>query len=292
MSIGTTGAIIAASAIGAGSSLASGIIGSNAAKDASQQHVNADQQAIDFQKQVWQQQQQNFAPFLQGGQTSFAALLQAMGLTPAPGSALPGQPQFGPGSLPPVPQYTQGAFKAPTLAEAEQQPGYQFSLQQGLKGISQSAAAAGGAISGGTLKAADQYANNLATTNYGNVFNQSLATYNTGLDAYKAQLAGYGTQLAGQQQQFQQLLAPIQIGTGAAQSIAQSGTSAASSIGQLLQSIGASQAAGTVGSANAIMGGIGGASNLGIQGILLNSILGKNAPGGTGGGGYFDGGIP
>lgn len=276
MSIGTTGAIIAAAGLGLGGSLASSAIGANAATTAAGQQVSADEQAIQLQRDIFAQQQANFAPFLQAGQTSVTALMSALGL--APGGPT-GPPQFGPGSLPPVPQFT-GQFHVPTLQEAQAQPGYEFALQQGLKGITQAGAAAGGAISGGTLKAADQFANNLAETNYQNVFNQNLAQWNTGLDAYKAQLAGYGTTLAGQAQQFGELLAPIQIGAGAAGTVGQFGSNAAAGIGSLLQGIGNSQAAGTVGSANALTSGISGGTNAALQAILLKGLLGTGGGGG------------
>jgi hypothetical protein len=69
-------------------------------------------------------------------------------------------------------------FQLPTLAEAQSMPGYQFGLDQGLKGVSNSAAARGGLLTGGAVKAADRYANDYATTKYGELANQKLAEYN------------------------------------------------------------------------------------------------------------------
>lgn len=69
-------------------------------------------------------------------------------------------------------------FQLPTLAEAQAMPGYQFGLDQGLKGVSNSAAARGGLLTGGAVKAADRYANDYATTKYGELANQKLAEYN------------------------------------------------------------------------------------------------------------------
>ncbi len=270
MSIGTTGAIIAGS-LAAGGGIFNSIVGASAAKTASQQQVAGQQAAIAEQRRQFDTTQQNFAPFLSAGTSSLADLMKAF-----QGG------QFGPGSTGPAPQFTGGSFMPPTLQQAEQNPGYQFALQQGEKGINQAAASTGGAISGGTLRAADQFANGLATTNYQQVFNNALSTYGTGLDAYKAQLAGYGAGLAGQQQQFQQLLAPIQIGVGAADKIGQFGANASSNIGQLIQGIGTSQAAGTVGAADATRSGVSNIGNLGLQAILFKGLFG---PGGSGGGG-------
>ena len=125
--------------LGAAGALGGSAISGNAAKTAAGQEVNAEQ--------VYNQQQQNQQPYLNAGATSVAQLMN--GLTNG---------TFGPGSIP--------NFTPPTLQTAQQTPGYQFELQQGEKGLAEGSAAAGGAISGGTLKAADAYAQNLATTTY------------------------------------------------------------------------------------------------------------------------------
>ena len=195
--------LLTAGIIGAGASIFSGIEGSNAAKTASSQEVNQQQQALDFQKQMFATQQANQAPYLAAGNTSLGKLM---------GDLQSGQ--LGPGSLGAVPQFT-GSFSAPTLAEAQQTPGYQFTAQQGSKGILQGAGAAGGAISGGTLKALDSFNTGLADSTYNDVFNRALQTYNTGLQGYQAQLQGYQTGANAQQQGFNQLLAPAQLGENA-----------------------------------------------------------------------------
>lgn len=53
-------------------------------------------------------------------------------------------------------------------------PSYQFRLQEGLKALEKSAAAKGGLLSGGALKATNNYAQNVASTEYGNAFNRFL----------------------------------------------------------------------------------------------------------------------
>src|SRR5271163_4920796 len=53
-------------------------------------------------------------------------------------------------------------FQAPTLAQAEQTPGYQFQLQQGTQAIDQNAAANGTLMSGNTGVALENYGQNLA----------------------------------------------------------------------------------------------------------------------------------
>ena len=177
-----------------------------------------------------------------------------------------------------APQYGGGSFVPPTLEQAEQNPGYQFQLQQGLKANSQAAAAAGGAVSGGTLKAADIFGQNLAQTDYQQVFQNALQQYNAGLSQYQAQLAGYGASLTGQQQAENELLAPAQIGSGATSNLATTGANTANSISSLMTGIGNAQASGTVGSANALTSGLTGATNSLTQQALLAKLLQSQSP--------------
>ena len=55
-------------------------------------------------------------------------------------------------------------------------PGYQFRLQQGNQGIENSAAAAGGQLSGATMKALAKYNSNLGAQEYGSAFNRFQST--------------------------------------------------------------------------------------------------------------------
>ncbi len=277
--VGTALALTLAGLSAAGA-LGGAAIQGSAAKSAAQTQANAGNQAIDFQKQIFQQQQENQQPFLNAGSQSIGQLMQALQ-----------SGKFGPGSTGPVPQFTKGDFTAPTLEEARSSPGYQFTAQQGNKGILQGAAAAGGAISGGTLKALDSFNTGLADSTYNDVFNRSLSTYNEGLSKYQAQLQGYGAGLAGQQQEFNQLFAPAQLGENASANIGQTGSQLGQSVGNLMTGIGNAQAAGTVGSANAYSGALSSATNTGLlaylatQPGLLSSLLkirATSAPPGTG----------
>jgi len=68
-------------------------------------------------------------------------------------------------------------FTAPTLAEAEATPGYQFTLSQGLDSINRNAAANGTLMSGNTGKALTDYAEGLASTTYNQDYQRALDTY-------------------------------------------------------------------------------------------------------------------
>jgi hypothetical protein len=68
-------------------------------------------------------------------------------------------------------------FTAPTLAEAEATPGYQFTLGQGEDAIKRNAAATGTLMSGNTGKALTDYATGLASTTYQQDYQNALNTY-------------------------------------------------------------------------------------------------------------------
>lgn len=242
-----------AAIIGGVSSIASAGIGAHAATSAADEQARSAQAALDFQKEQFATQQQNIAPWLSAGKQSLGMLMQDIQ-----------SGKFGPGSIAPPPAFG----GQPTLQEARQSPGYQFELGQGISAIQRSAAARGGLGSGATLKSLQSFGTGLADTTYGDVFNRALATYGAGLQGYQAQLAG-------QSQAYNQLAGLAGTGQTAAQSINTTGTQVAQNVGNLMGQLGNAQAAGTVGSANAITGGIGGASNSLLQGLLLNAY-GKN----------------
>lgn len=275
MSIGTTGAIIAAATVAGAGSIASGAIGAHGAKSAADEQVEQQQKALDFQQQVYSDQKTNQAPYLAAGTTSLQSLLNGIN-----------NGTFGPGStgaVPTAPGAFTGTFTAPTEAEAKGTPGYQFTSDEGTAGILKGAAAAGGTISGGTLKALDAYNTGLADSTYNDVFSRALSTFGTGLQGYQANLQGYGEQLAGyqtklqgQNQAFQQLYAPAALGEGAIQNINNTGTQVAQNVGQIYGNIGNAEAQGTLGATNAITGAIGTGTNT-LGQLALNGGLPSNS---------------
>lgn len=95
----------------------------------------------------------------------------------------------------------------------KEDPGYQFRLDQGLKGVENSASARGGVFSGAAGKALENYGQDYASGEYGNAFNRyqttranALQTYNTNIGTQQAnrtnQLQDYATNLGTQQQNF------------------------------------------------------------------------------------------
>lgn len=92
-----------------------------------------------------------------------------------------------------APAFNAPQFQAPGAEGMFADPGYQFRLDQGRKALEQSAAGRGTLRTGGTLKDILGYGQNMASQEYGNVFNRALSAYtnnyNAARDAYAPQLA-------------------------------------------------------------------------------------------------------
>lgn len=232
-------------AIGTGLAiLGSSIIGGMASKSAAKSQTAAANNDIAFQKETRDQIVAKLDPFYQGGTAANAALLSEMGLGPRPmiGSVAP-----------PVETISEGpswrsrqAFRvndktfgsreeAQAYADANKtggtefqgfqaSPGYQFALDQGNASINALAGARGGLNSGATLQALQENGIGMANQEYGNWWNRLSG------------IAGSGQNAAAQQ------------GTAM--------TNAASGVSNAYGNIGNAQAAGAIGTANAINGGI------------------------------------
>jgi len=117
------------------------------------------------------------------------------------GGPFTGFQSVNPGSFGYDPLQNQQSFQLPTGQQAlDQDPGYQFRLQQGLDALQNSAAARGGLGDPNTLRAVQDYGQGAASQEYQNAYNRALQTYQTNT----------GTNLAAQQQQYQQGLGAFQ----------------------------------------------------------------------------------
>lgn len=175
-----------------------------------------------------------------------------------------------------------GPFVAPTLQQAEENPGYKFQLQQGEQALQSSAAAQGGLVSAGEGKALTEFGQGLAQTDYQNVFNNSLTQYQQAYNQFEQQQADKYNRLAalsgtGQVAAGELSSAGNQTGSNIASLLLGTGNN----VGQSMQNAGAATASGYVGGANAINGGLAGVSNS----LSLLSLLGKFGGTGNNGGG-------
>lgn len=94
-------------------------------------------------------------------------------------------------------------FHGPSLADAQNEPGYQFARDEGLRALTQSRAAQGIVRTGGTLKDLIGWGNKFADQNYGNVYNRAAGEYDRNLNnrfmvakaEYEPRLTSWGTKM-------------------------------------------------------------------------------------------------
>ena len=241
----------AAIAIPAVATVGSALIGARASRSAASSQQQAAQQASDVQRQIFERQVELQAPFREAGLKGQNRLLEYLGLG-------------GDVNAPGYGKYATAEF-TPAMFQAD--PGYAFRMSEGMKALERSAAARGGLLSGASLKGIQRYGQDLASQEYTNAFNR-----------FQAMRTG--------------TLNPLQSLAGTAQTSANTLTNAAGNLGGQLGSniIGAGNAAaaGQIGSANAIVGGLGQGINFYQNQQLLNRLLPAQSAGG-GGFGYTGG---
>ncbi len=215
-------AVIGAGVVGAGAS----IYGASTAANA---QTSAAQQASATQMAMFNKAQANLAPYNSAGES---ALTRANAMGPF---------DFN-----------------PSMGDIQQTPGYRFNLQQGLKGVENSAAARGLGTSGAALKGAAIYATGLADSTYQNQFNNALTKYQTN---------------------YNNLLGQAQLGEAAGAGVASGALSTGAGVANNLIGAGNAQGAASIAMGNAI-----GSSASGIGNAYeLNALLK---------GGLFGGGDP
>ena len=226
--------------------VASAGIGAIASTSAANTQANAEKSAANTMQQQYQQTRADLLPYNTAGQAATTAL-----------------------------QSTPAFNFSPTEAQLEATPGYQFTLNQGLKATQNSNAARGLGVSGAAEKGAASYATGLADTTYQNQFANALNTYQTNL-AKQQNLASTGENAAAQTGNY--------------------GTQTAANIGSTAVGAANASAAGTIGAANAASSGIGSISNAYLYNSFLNPNTGGASiytinPSTTGGGANIGAGI-
>ncbi len=196
--------------------VASSYIASEAAGDAADVQAGASDRSVALQRQQYEENVARQKPFYDVGVNALPELVEASKYTP-----------FG-----------MGQFQA--------DPGYAFRLSEGQKALERSAAARGGLISGGALKAATRYGQEMGSQEYTNAFNR------------------YQTERAARLNPLQSLTG---MGQTTANTIGQAGQQMASNVGDAMGNAAAARASGYVGQANALTSGLG---------TYLNYSQGKN----------------
>lgn len=218
------------------------VVGGVASNMAAGKQADAAGRSADMSAEAAAQMRGDLAPYNQLGQQAINPLWAAMGYNVDangnaavnPNSVLQQQFQFDPSKL-------------------DQTPGYQFALQQGLKGTNNALASQGLGLSGAQAKGLSTFATGLADQTYGNQYNRALSTYNTNFSAAQNNVGN-----------LQNLL---NTGQNSAAQTGQAGINAANNAGNYLTQQGNAQAAG--------IAGIGQAANSGVNNYMLYNALYK-----------------
>lgn len=228
----------AAAAVG---TIAGSVISGQASKSAANTQAQAAEDAAHLQNDQWNQTQANLKPYMDLGTNNINSLQTALS----------------------NPMLTQ-QFSAPTAFQAQQTPGYQFTQTQGLKAVQNSAAARGLGVSGAAMKGAASYATGLADSTYNDVFNRALTTFNTNYSSAANNV--------------NRLQSVVSSGQNAAATNGSLGAAAVGNIGNTLTSGANAQAAGTIGSSNALANGLNGLGSTGLTYGLMTNNAGASTP--------------
>jgi hypothetical protein len=255
--IGTTAAIIAGSVAAAGA-VGSAAIGAHAAGSAANVQATAEQKVADMATKAGTDAQTDvsgaladintqLAPYLQAGSSGLVSLENAL----APGGSLSQQFSFNPSDL-------------------QNEPGYQFQLNEGMKALQNSAAAKGAALSSGTQKTLAGYAEGLAGTSFQNAYNRALTTFQTNRNNTLQPLQtliGVGQQAVGQYGNAN---------LSGQEYIGNAGLEATQLAGSALVGKANAQASGIMGQANAWGGALSTIGNMGQQ--VMSAGLNPSSP--------------
>lgn len=207
-------------------------ISADAAGDAADTQAAATDRATRLQKEMFDKQVELQAPFREAGLTANNRLMQLLGLS---------EGGDGNGSL--MQRFGADQFQA--------DPGYQFRMDEGMRGVEGSAAARGGLLSGAAMKAIQKYGQGLASQEYGNAYNRYTSD---------------------QTNDYNRLAGIVNTGQGATNQLTNAAANYGQQAGSNMIGAGNAQAAGIVGGANALTGGINQGFNMYQQNQLMNMI--------------------
>lgn len=217
----------------AGAIVVSSAVGANAAGDAASTQADAANRSADLQYKQFQESNKLQEPWRKAGEDALNKLIPLAS----------DYEKFG-------------------MDQFQADPGYQFRLSEGLKGIDRQAAARGGLISGAALKAAAKYSGNMASDEYTNAFNR------------------YQTERSARLNPLQSLAG---VGQTTAQQMGQAGTTMATNVGNALESGANARASGYIGQANALTSALG----TGLNYYQNQQWMNRMGGGGVGGADYY-----
>ena len=205
----------------AAATIGSALLGSRSASKAADVQASAADRAAELQREQFDRQVELQAPFRNAGVRALPELEAASRYTP-----------FG-------------------MSQFQADPGYAFRLSEGQKQLDRQAAIRGGQISGGALKAAARYGQEMGSQEYNNAFNR------------------YQTERGARLNPLQSL---VGVGQTSVNQLGAAGQNYANNAGNLTTDAAGARASGYMGVANAIGGGLNQYANY-QQDQQLNSLL-------------------
>lgn len=242
-----------AGGIGAAGSIGAAAIGANASSTASKQQAAAQQQALQQQQMLFNLGLSKQAGYFDTAKTAFGTATNALAPYATAGTSV----------LPTLQGLLTPGTSASTLS---QMPGFGFASQYGTMAATNALAAKTGPSAGPLAAAVSQFNNGLASTTWQNTVNALQNYANTGANAAGgiATSANNFADIAGS-------AGNAVLGASGVQAGLQGGT---------IGNIGNAQASGTLGSANALAGGVTGATGSGSNALLYNQLFGNGGSGG------------
>jgi hypothetical protein len=258
MTFWVAGAAIGGSLLGAYASNKSAKTQAQAADRAADLQSDVADKSLALQERMYEEGIARQQPFLKAG-------VNALGRMQRNEFALPAA--FNPND----PAYKQpGAFTF-TSKDFQADPGYAFRLAEGQKALDRQAAARGGLISGGALKAAARYGQDMGSQEFQNAYNRAYTGYGTKVQqadtGFNRALTGYNANVARADTGYNRLASMAGIGQTTTDKINAAGQNYASSAGNIMGNMatnvgnaygaaGQARASGYMGAANAITGGV------------------------------------
>lgn len=212
--------IVAGATIVAGAG--SALINSNAAGAAADKQAEAQRYAADLQNQQYNQTRADQQPWREAGAGALSQMQDP------------------------------GFQKNFSMSDFQADPGYQFRMQQGQDALQRSAAARGGLMSGGTLKALSDYGQNSASQEYQNAYNRFTND---------------------QSNRFNRLASVAGVGQTANAAVGAAGANYANNAGNIAMSGANAQGAAGIAGANAWGGALTGGANNMMQAQMMNRLM-------------------
>jgi hypothetical protein len=244
--------VIAAAGVAAAATIGSAAISassqSKASKEAAQTQAESSDAATQLQREMWQQQRQDIAPWREAG-------VQALGGLQRMIRQGPGDPFRAPPGLDP----RRFQFTPPSPESLASDPGYQFRLRAGQQALEGSAASRGGLLSGGTLRGLTEFGQQLGSQEYQQAYGRALSENQLGYgraltqnqDRYTRALQDWQLRQGLNTAQYNRLSGLAGVGQQSTTYLGQLGGQYAQNAGELALQRGNALAAGQIGASNA-----------------------------------------